>query len=151
VATKEEQNIMRDETEPTSLAEITVEIVSAYVAHNQVAASDLAKAISTMAGELRALGRELPEAAVSNKFESTVPVRHSVRRDHLVCLIRGKRQKVLKRHLVVEHELTPNRYRKTLTLKPSSDDGSELHRAAQGTRPQDGLGATEENTIIAGS
>ena len=36
---------MRDETEPASSAEITVEIVSAYVAHNQVAASDLPNVI----------------------------------------------------------------------------------------------------------
>ena len=34
-------NLVADDAEPVSLAEMTVEIVSAYVAHNQVAASDL--------------------------------------------------------------------------------------------------------------
>jgi predicted transcriptional regulator len=47
-----------------------------------------------------------------------VSVRRSVRLDHLVCLICGKKQKLLKRHLALEHELTPNRYRETFGLKP---------------------------------
>jgi predicted transcriptional regulator len=107
---------MADDAEAASLAEITVEIVSAYVAHNQVAASDLPKVISTVAGELRTLGRE-PQAPMPSKPEPVVPVRRSIRPDHLVCLICGKKQKLLKRHLAVEHELTPNQYRETFGLK----------------------------------
>ena len=53
---------MTDDAEPVSLADPTVEIVSAYVAHNQIAASDLPKVISTVAGALRTLGQE-PRAA----------------------------------------------------------------------------------------
>jgi predicted transcriptional regulator len=34
-----------------------------------------------------------------------------------VCLICGRKQKLLKRHLAVEHELTPNQYRETFGLK----------------------------------
>jgi predicted transcriptional regulator len=34
-----------------------------------------------------------------------------------VCLLCGKKQKLLKRHLAVEHELTPNQYRETFGLK----------------------------------
>jgi predicted transcriptional regulator len=44
-------------------------------------------------------------------------MRRSVRPDHLVCLVCGKKQKLLMRHLAVEHELTPNRYRETFGLK----------------------------------
>jgi len=95
---------------------MTVEIVSAYVAHNQVAASDLPKVINTVVGGLRTLGRE-PQAAVPSKPEPAVPVRRSVRPDHLVCLICGKKQKLLKRHLAVEHKLAPNQYRETFRLK----------------------------------
>ena len=108
---------MADGAEPASLAEMTVEIDAAYVAHNQVAASDLPKVISTVAGRLRILGREF-EAAVPDKPEPVVPVRRSVRPDHLVCLICGKKQKLLKRHLAVEHEVTPKQYRETFGLKP---------------------------------
>ena len=68
---------MADDAEPASLAEITVEIVSAYVAHNQVAASDLPKVISAVAGELRTLGRE-PQRPMPSKPEPAVPVRRSV-------------------------------------------------------------------------
>jgi predicted transcriptional regulator len=107
---------MVDDAEPASLAGMTVEIVSAYVAHQQVAASDLPKVISTVAGELRTLGRE-PQAPMPSKPEPAVPVRRSIRPDHLVCLICGKKQKLLKRHLAVEHELTPNQYRETFGLK----------------------------------
>ena len=108
---------MANDAQPASLAEMTVEIVSAYVAHNQVAASDLPKVINTVVGGLRTLGRE-PQAAVPSKPEPAVPVRRSVRPDHLVCLLCGKKQKLLKRHLAVEHELTPNQYRDTFGLKP---------------------------------
>jgi predicted transcriptional regulator len=108
---------MADDAEPASLAEMTVEIVTAYVAHNQVAASDLPNVISAVAGGLSTLGRE-PVATVPSKAEPVVPVRRSIRPDHLVCLICGKKQKLLKRHLAVEHELTPNQYRETFRLKP---------------------------------
>jgi predicted transcriptional regulator len=110
-------NLVADDAEPVSLAEMTVEIVSAYVAHNQVAASDLPKVISTVAGGLRTLGRG-PQTAMLNRPEPAVSVRRSVRPDHLVCLICGKKQKLIKRHLAVEHDLTPNQYRESFGLKP---------------------------------
>jgi predicted transcriptional regulator len=110
-------NLVADDAEPVSLAEITVEIVSAYVAHNQVAASDLPKVISTVAGELRTLGRG-PQTAMPNRPEPAVSVRRSVQPDHLVCLVCGKKQKLIKRHLAVEHDLTPNQYRDSFGLKP---------------------------------
>jgi ROS/MUCR transcriptional regulator protein len=36
----------------------------------------------------------------------------------LVCLICGKKQKLINRHLAVEHDLTPNQYRESFGLKP---------------------------------
>ncbi len=47
-----------------------------------------------------------------------MPVRRSIQPDHLVCLVCGKKQKVLKRHLSVEHDLTPDQYRRTFDLSP---------------------------------
>jgi predicted transcriptional regulator len=73
--------------------------------------------ISTVAGVLGTLGQE-PQAAVPSKREPAVTVRRSVRPDHLVCLICGNKQKLLKRHLAVVHELAPNQYRETFGLKP---------------------------------
>jgi hypothetical protein len=47
-----------------------------------------------------------------------VPIRRSIQRDRLTCLICGKRQKMLRRHLGVAHGLTPGEYR---TLRPEAD------------------------------
>jgi predicted transcriptional regulator len=85
---------MTDGTERVSLADTTVEIVSAYVAHNQVAAADLPKVISTVAGILQKLG-QAPQAAVQSKREPAVAVRRSIRPDRLLCLVCGKGQKLL--------------------------------------------------------
>jgi predicted transcriptional regulator len=52
-----------------------------------------------------------------NRPEPAVSVHRSVRPDHLVCLVCGKKQKLLKRHFAVEHELTPSQYRETFGLK----------------------------------
>ena len=46
-----------------------------------------------------------------------MPIRRSVRPGHLVCLICGKKQKVLKRHLALEHSLTPDQYHETFGLQ----------------------------------
>ena len=46
---------------------------------------------------------ELPEPAVS--------VRASLKKDHLVCLDCGRKLKVLKGHLMSEHDLTVEEYR----------------------------------------
>jgi predicted transcriptional regulator len=58
------------------------------------------------------------EPTEQEKLKSAVSVRRSVRPDHLVCSICGKKQKLLRRHLAQEHGLTPNRYRETFGLKP---------------------------------
>jgi predicted transcriptional regulator len=45
-------------------------------------------------------------------------VRRPIGPNHLVCLVCGKKQKLLKRHLAVEHGLTPRGYRDAFELKP---------------------------------
>jgi predicted transcriptional regulator len=106
-----------DDAEPPSgVAQLTAEIVSAYVSHNQIALPDLAKLIGAVASELRKAGTEV-EQSEEAKPEPAVPVRRSISRDHLTCLLCGKKQKLLKRHLAVEHSLTPAQYRETFGLK----------------------------------
>ena len=58
---------------------------------------------------------EPPEA---EKPEPAVSVRRSIQPDHLLCLVCGKPQKILKRHLAVQHELTPPEYRSRFELRP---------------------------------
>ena len=113
-----ESPVVPDDAEPpSSLAQLTAEIVSAYVSNNKIAPSELGGLITTVAGQLSKVGVE-PDQPAEEKPEPAVSARRSIRPDHLVCLICGRKQKLLKRHLAVEHELTPNRYRETFGLKP---------------------------------
>jgi predicted transcriptional regulator len=107
---------VRDSVTPAKAAELTVEIVSAYVSNNTTAPADVAALISAVAGQLSRIGTE-PEPAEVEKFEPAVSVRRSVRPDHLVCLVCGQAQKMLRRHLAVQHELTPAEYRERFGLK----------------------------------
>jgi predicted transcriptional regulator len=108
---------VREGLEQTTLAELTAEIVSAYVSSNQITPSDLGTLVSAVASELREVGTRI-ERAVDVKPEPAVPVRRSIGQDHLVCLVCGKKQKLLKRHVAVEHGLTPSQYRELFDLKP---------------------------------
>jgi predicted transcriptional regulator len=106
-----------DAEPPSSLAQLTAEIVAAYVSNNQIATADLAGLISAVAGQLGKIGAE-PEESAEEQRGPAVSVRRSVRGDHLVCLVCGQRQKMLKRHLAVRHDLTPAQYRERFELKP---------------------------------
>jgi predicted transcriptional regulator len=100
---------------PRSVAQLTTEIVVAYVTRNTIAVADLGDLIGSVGRALDALGREQAEPA---KPQPAVPVRRSIREDHLVCLVCGKQQKILRRHLDVAHQLTPEAYRELFGLKP---------------------------------
>ena len=99
------------------LARLTADIVGAYVAKNAMAIGDLPEVIAVVGNHLRALGQPPAETAPA-KPEPAVPVRRSISPDQITCLICGKRQKILKRHLAVAHDLTPAAYRELFDLKP---------------------------------
>lgn len=107
---------MSEPLDHSKLAEMTADIVSAFVSHNQVRAVDVAHLIGVVGGRLATLGNEQEEAAPA-KPEPIVPVRRSVGRDYLTCLICGKKQKLLKKHVASAHDLTPEQYRETFGLK----------------------------------
>jgi len=102
--------------EQTTLAELTAEIVSAYVSHNQITPPDLGTLVGAVASELRKVGIT-GEQPPESKPAPAMPVRRSIRPDHLVCLACGKPQKTLKRHLGAAHGLTPAQYRERFELK----------------------------------
>jgi predicted transcriptional regulator len=108
---------VNETSEPASVAALTAEIVSAYVSNNQIAMAELAGLITAVAGRLSSAGAG-PEQTAEEKPEPAVSVRRSVRPDHLVCLVCGKPQKMLKRHLAVRHDLSPAQYRERFGLKP---------------------------------
>jgi predicted transcriptional regulator len=108
---------VNETSESGSVAALTAEIVSAYVSNNQIAMADLAGLITAVAGQLSKVGAE-PEQPAEERPAPAVSVRRSVRPGHLVCLMCGKPQKMLKRHLAARHELTPAEYRERFGLKP---------------------------------
>ena len=100
-----------------SVAALTRKIVVAYVTRNTIAIADLGHVIEAVGRALAALGREDTRPA-SAQPAPAVQVRRSIQQDHLVCLVCGKRQKTLRRHLNVVHQLTPEAYRERFGLKP---------------------------------
>ncbi len=107
---------MPDTPDHSKLAELTAEIVSAYVSNNPVSVAEVSSVISSVAAHLGALANEEPEAAAP-KPEPAVAIRRSVSRDQITCLVCGGKHKVLKRHLAVAHQLTPADYRELFGLK----------------------------------
>jgi MucR family transcriptional regulator, transcriptional regulator of exopolysaccharide biosynthesis len=107
---------VRDAPDHSKLAELTAEIVSAYVSNNPVSVSEVSSVISSVAENLGALANEEPEAPAP-KPEPAVAIRRSVSRDQITCLVCGGKHKVLKRHLAVAHQLTPVDYRELFGLK----------------------------------
>jgi len=142
---------------PANTAELTAEIVSAYVSNNETAPSDVAALITAVAGQLSRIGTE-PEQAEIKKPEPAVPIRRSIQRDHLLCLVCGKPQKVLKRHLAVRHELSPAEYRALRAQAGVSDDGAKVRPGTAGGGARDWFGEEagsawkeDERTAAAGS
>lgn len=93
----------------------TAEIVAAYVKNNPVSVSDLPHIITTVGASLRGVTEGEP---ASEKPIPAVSVRRSVKQDHIVCLVCGQEQKMIKRHLQTAHHLSPNAYRELFDLKP---------------------------------
>jgi predicted transcriptional regulator len=105
-----------NQAEQVKIAEFTAEIVTAYVAYHRLRVTDVSHVINLVGSELAALATN-SEPAELKKPQPVVSVRRSVRPDHLVCLVCGKEQKLLKRHLSGEHQLTPEEYREKFGLK----------------------------------
>jgi predicted transcriptional regulator len=93
----------------------TAEIVAAYVKNNPVNVSDLPDIITTVGASLRGITDGEP---ASEKPIPAVSVSRSVKKDHIVCLVCGQEQKMIKRHLRVAHDLSPDAYRELFDLKP---------------------------------
>jgi len=88
---------------------LTAEIVSAHVSNNKVGPADLPVLIESVFASLA--GASTPAAAAVTKQEPAVPVRSSVKPDHLICLEDGKKVRMLKRYLMNRFGLTPAEYR----------------------------------------
>ena len=87
----------------------TTDVVVSYVANNTLSAGEVSSLIENVYGTLAGLGGQVPAAEA--RPEPAVSIRSSLKRDHVVCLEDGKKMKMLKRHLMTDHGLTPDEYR----------------------------------------
>ena len=102
---------MDQQSDPARLIELAAEIVSAYVGHNRVQSSDLAKLIGDVHGALTRVENGPGEAAKPEQVKLTPQeIRRSITPDHLVSFEDGKRYKTLRRHLA-GRGLDPRSYR----------------------------------------
>ena len=106
----------QDQTGLYEITTLTAEIVGAYVGHHAVAATDLPDLIAIVGKNLADLG-QAPAEPEAEKPTPAVPIKRSVREDEIICLVCGKPQKMLKRHLATQHELAPDEYRAMFGLK----------------------------------
>ena len=99
-----------------TLVTLTADIVSAHLANNNVSVNDVPALIQNVHNALAGLGAAAaPEAPA--KPEPVVSVRASVKPDAITCLIDGSKHKMLKRHLMNAHGLTPAEYRHQFGLR----------------------------------
>lgn len=88
---------------------LTAEIVAAHVANNRVATTELPDFIKSVHGALTGLGETPTEPEV--ELKPAVPVRSSIKPDHIICLEDGKKLTMLKRYLMTHYGMTPEQYR----------------------------------------
>jgi predicted transcriptional regulator len=103
-------------TDRGELLALTAEIVAAHVGNNAVDSADVATLIQSVFDTLSGLATDEP--TVSVELTPAVPIRRSITDDHIVCLQCGKKLNMLKRHLLIDHGLTPQEYRAKWRLKP---------------------------------
>lgn len=106
-----------NEAADDTLLTLTADIVAAHVSNNSVAVNDLPNLIQNVHSALSGISQS--SAAPEAKQEPKVSIRSSVKPDSIACLDCGSRQKMLKRHLMTSHGMTPSEYRQKWGL--SSD------------------------------
>ncbi|WP_054120662.1 MucR family transcriptional regulator [Novosphingobium sp. AAP93] len=92
-----------------TLIALTADIVAAHVSNNSVAVSDMPTLINAVHQALANAGAPAPVVEASR--EPAVSVRSSVKPDVVTCLECGFKGKMLKRHLMTTHGLTPQEYK----------------------------------------
>lgn len=103
-----------NESAEDTLLTLTADIVAAHVSNNSVAVNDLPNLIQNVHSALAGISGAA--AAPAAKPEPKVSVRSSIKPDSITCLECGNRQKMLKRHLMTNHAMTPTEYRQRYGL-----------------------------------
>jgi len=99
------------------LLSLVANIVSAHVSHNEVGTQQLPAMIRAVHATLRDMDATSPAPRTAEG-----PKRQAGKAtpDILTCLECGMRMKMLKRHLLTVHNLTPDEYRRKHNLPPDA-------------------------------
>ena len=100
---------MAEDMKVTELLPLVTEVVSAQLANNKTASSDVGSLIQSV---YKALDELRTNSTPAELPKPAVPVKKSVTPDYIVCLEDGKQLKMLKRYLRNTHGMTPEEYRK---------------------------------------
>lgn len=92
------------------LIQLAADLVTAYVAHNQLGAAELPALIQQTYAALASTGAGPNEVAAESP-KPAISIKKSVTQDHITCLEDGRQFKSLKRHLRTDHNLSPQEYR----------------------------------------
>lgn len=95
--------------EESEILEMTVEIVSSYVANNSLEAAALPDLIKTVHATI--LGLTHDAETPKEKLEPAVAIAKSVTPEFIICLEDGRKLKMLKRYLRTRYDMTPEEYR----------------------------------------
>jgi predicted transcriptional regulator len=95
---------------------LAAEIVSAHVRNNAVATDQLPTLIQQVFNTLVTAEQK---SVAPPRPEPAVPINRSMRADYLVCLDCGQHLLMLRRHLRMDHQLTPEQYRQRWGLPVS--------------------------------
>lgn len=118
----------------TNSIELATELTIAWLNNPNVHPStdDALTFLRSMRGEIETMAKapEAPVVEAAPDYVPAVSVRASIKPDHLVSLIDGKKYKSLKRHLSA-NGLTPADYRQRYGLKPDYPMVAESYSAAR--------------------
>lgn len=103
--THETESMTEEET-----LRLATDIVSAYVSHNQVPASEIPNMIRSVHDTLGTL-KNGAEAKAKEPQKPAVSIRKSITPDYIICLEDGKKLKMLKRYLRTNYDMSPEEYR----------------------------------------
>lgn len=91
-------------------AQLTAEIVAAYVSNNPVPPADLPSLIESVHAKLASIVSGAQQEVVEPPTPA-VSIKKSITPDFIICLEDGKKFKSLKRHLRTKYEMSPEEYR----------------------------------------
>ena len=104
------------DADQSNLTGLTVDLLSAYVANNNVQHGELSELIKSTHAALKIIDSPNDPAPVNPEHKPAVSVRKSLgSRLHIISMIDGKPYQTLKRHLS-RHGLTPQEYRERYGL-----------------------------------